>query len=130
MCSLVHSSPSTEEVSKILAESDLIQRASLLLRLAKRVVGKEESLFVTPTDIVSVRVELPRHSVCELTVCVQANPHLNLAFTATLFNKIAGERRVSACGGAPADTHPPRSGSSLGGLGAGHARAETSRQRL
>lgn len=35
-------------------EKDLIQRASLLLRLAKRVVGREESLFVTPTDIVNV----------------------------------------------------------------------------
>jgi len=51
-----------------MAETDLTKRAELLIEVARRVIGPDQSMFVSPTDIVS------------------GNPRLNLAFTATLFN--------------------------------------------
>jgi len=59
---------SEEDVQQIIGEEDLTKRATMVISLAKRVLGHEYSMFVSPQDI------------------VEGNPRLNLAFTASLFN--------------------------------------------
>jgi len=57
-----------DDVKDILAEKDVLKRGELLIEVARRVVGENEAVFVTPQDIIS------------------GNPRLNLAFALTLFN--------------------------------------------
>jgi len=58
----------SEIYNEILSQSDLTKRAEQLIEVAKKVLGPDQSLFVSADDIVT------------------GNPRLNLAFTATLFN--------------------------------------------
>lgn len=59
---------SAEDVEGIKNDGDLTCRAEKVIALAEKVIGDESSIFVYPEDITG------------------ANPRLNLAFTASLFN--------------------------------------------
>jgi hypothetical protein len=43
-------------MNQILNTSDPLKRAEIVIDLAKRILGADQSIFVTPDDIVSVSV--------------------------------------------------------------------------
>jgi len=59
---------SDNEFQEILVENDFSKRAEKVIEWAKRILETDQSIFVTPEDIIS------------------GNPRLNLAFAATLFH--------------------------------------------
>lgn len=70
------------EINAILAETDPIVRATKLIEAAKKILSADQSVFVSPEDIVNVSIIFLHLS----NLLFQPNPRLNLAFTATLFN--------------------------------------------